>query len=330
MVLAWTQPCRPRSSSAIPGTFRPTWSGTPRSIPSPSGLPRAPSWTGLPGGGLNIAHEAVDRHAAGPCARRVALRFVGARRHAPRSSPTPISRAQTNRFANVLRGLGVAPGERVFSLAGRIPELYVAVLGTLKARQRLLRRCSRRSGPNRSGTRLELGQAPGAGHHRRRSTAARSQPLRPPLPAPRARPARRRRRREPPSRGHARPRRAAGARRADEFAIAPTEPGRPGAAALHQRHDRHAQGRRARARGRRRPPRDRPARARPAPRRRLLVHRRPGLGHRHLLRHHRPAHARRDERRRRGRSSTPSAGTRSLARRSRSPSGTRRRRRSAC
>lgn len=32
---------------------------------------------GLPGGrGLNIAHEAVDRHAAGPGAGRVALRFL--------------------------------------------------------------------------------------------------------------------------------------------------------------------------------------------------------------------------------------------------------------
>jgi acetyl-CoA synthetase len=39
---------------------------------------------------------------------------------------------QTNRFANVLRGLGVGRGDRVFSLLGRVPELYVAALGTLK------------------------------------------------------------------------------------------------------------------------------------------------------------------------------------------------------
>ena len=32
---------------------------------------------GLPGGrGLNLAHEAVDRHAAGGCSGRVALRFL--------------------------------------------------------------------------------------------------------------------------------------------------------------------------------------------------------------------------------------------------------------
>ena len=40
----------------------------------------------------------------------------------------------TNRFANVLRGLGVGKGDRVFTLAGRIPELYVTALGTLKNR----------------------------------------------------------------------------------------------------------------------------------------------------------------------------------------------------
>jgi acetyl-CoA synthetase len=39
---------------------------------------------------------------------------------------------QTNRFANVLRKLGVGKGELVAVLAGRIPELYIAALGTLK------------------------------------------------------------------------------------------------------------------------------------------------------------------------------------------------------
>ena len=40
--------------------------------------------------------------------------------------------ARTNRFANVLRGLGVGKGDRVFTLLGRVPELYVTALGTLK------------------------------------------------------------------------------------------------------------------------------------------------------------------------------------------------------
>ena len=89
---------------------------------------------GLPAGrGLNLAHEAVDRHAVGPRARRIALRFVNRRGVACELSYAAL-REQTSRFANVLRDLGVGPGERVFSLLGRVPELYVAALGTLKNR----------------------------------------------------------------------------------------------------------------------------------------------------------------------------------------------------
>ncbi|MDX5318327.1 MAG: acetate--CoA ligase, partial [Actinomycetes bacterium] len=60
---------------------------------------------GLPGGGLNIAHEAVERHAAGPRRDRVAFRFLG------REGRRDITYAElsrlTNRFANVLTGLGI-------------------------------------------------------------------------------------------------------------------------------------------------------------------------------------------------------------------------------
>lgn len=88
--------------------------------------------SGLPGGrGLNIAYEAVDRHAAGPNAGKEALRFVRAD-----GSTTSLSygdlAVQSGRFAAVLRSLGVGRGERVFSLLGRSPELYTAVLGTFK------------------------------------------------------------------------------------------------------------------------------------------------------------------------------------------------------
>ena len=89
---------------------------------------------GLPGGrGLNLAHEAVDRHAVGARGKRVALRFVN-RRGVSRELSYAALREQTSRFANVLTQLGVAPGERVFSLLGRVPELYVSALGTLKNR----------------------------------------------------------------------------------------------------------------------------------------------------------------------------------------------------
>jgi acetyl-CoA synthetase len=87
---------------------------------------------GLPAGrGLNMAHEAVDRHSCGARAGVTALRFLardGARRDVSYAELSELS----SRFANALRELGVGKGERVFALAGRIPELYVAALGALK------------------------------------------------------------------------------------------------------------------------------------------------------------------------------------------------------
>jgi acetyl-CoA synthetase len=88
---------------------------------------------GLPGGGgLNIAHEAVDRHAAGPLRDKRALRWLGRGGQVRDFTFLDLARL-TSRFANVLRGLGVARGDRVYSLLGRVPELYVTALGTLKA-----------------------------------------------------------------------------------------------------------------------------------------------------------------------------------------------------
>jgi acetyl-CoA synthetase len=90
--------------------------------------------TGLPDGkGLNIAFEAIDRHALGPRADHVALRWI-ARTDEVRDFTYDDMRRLTNRFANLLRALGVGKGDRVFALAGRIPELYVAALGALKNR----------------------------------------------------------------------------------------------------------------------------------------------------------------------------------------------------
>jgi len=89
---------------------------------------------GLPGGaGLNIAHEAVDRHAAGARAGHLALRWLG-KSCTVRDFTYRDLAAETNRFANVLATLGVQRGERVYVLAERIPELYIAVLGALKQR----------------------------------------------------------------------------------------------------------------------------------------------------------------------------------------------------
>jgi acetyl-CoA synthetase len=66
--------------------------------------------SGLPGeGGLNIAYEAVGRHAAGPRADHLAIRWL------PRAGePRDFTYADLD------------------CLTGRIPELYITVLGTLK------------------------------------------------------------------------------------------------------------------------------------------------------------------------------------------------------
>jgi acetyl-CoA synthetase len=86
---------------------------------------------GLPGGGLNMGFEAVDRHVAGTLRARIALRFVCTGAAAVDLSYEELA-LQTNRFASLLQTLGVGKGDRLFVLAGRIPELYIAVLGALK------------------------------------------------------------------------------------------------------------------------------------------------------------------------------------------------------
>lgn len=86
---------------------------------------------GLPGGGLNICHETLDRHADGGAADRVALRWLA--RDGTRTDTTYGElRDQAARFAGLLKELGVGPGDRVCSLTGRIPELFVAALGTVR------------------------------------------------------------------------------------------------------------------------------------------------------------------------------------------------------
>jgi acetyl-CoA synthetase len=88
--------------------------------------------SGLPGGGLNVAHEALDRHLTGPLRDKVAFRWL-ARGGKVRDFTFLHLARQTNRFANVLRELGIARGDRVYSLLGRVPELPITALGAMKA-----------------------------------------------------------------------------------------------------------------------------------------------------------------------------------------------------
>lgn len=81
---------------------------------------------------LNIAHEAVDAHVMHGGGSREALRWFG--KNGERRSLTYADlERETDRFARLLADRGFGKGTRVFSLLGRVPELYCAALGTLKA-----------------------------------------------------------------------------------------------------------------------------------------------------------------------------------------------------
>jgi acetyl-CoA synthetase len=88
---------------------------------------------GLPDGGLNIAHEAIDRHVLAGRGDKLALRWIG-RDDRIRDFSYAALRQYANRFANILTQRGIAKGDRVFSLLGRVPELYIAAFGTFEAR----------------------------------------------------------------------------------------------------------------------------------------------------------------------------------------------------
>ncbi len=106
--------------------------------------------------GLNIAHEAVTRHARGARAEHVAIRWLG------KTSKCDFTYAelerQSSRFAHALRELSIGEGDAVFALLGRVPELYVSAFGTLRAKSVFCPLFSA-FGPEPIATRLALGGA---------------------------------------------------------------------------------------------------------------------------------------------------------------------------
>lgn len=81
---------------------------------------------------LNIAHQVVDSHLNTPNENKIALRWLGKQNQRIDFTYRDLAE-QTSRFASVLDTLGFEQGSRVFSLAGRLPLLYIGALGTLKA-----------------------------------------------------------------------------------------------------------------------------------------------------------------------------------------------------
>ena len=95
-----------------------------------------PKAINMPAIGRNTAAPvalALDRHANGEAARTVALRCLREDGSCRELTYSQLA-VRANRFANVLRALGVGEGARIFVLAARGAELYEVVLGALKAK----------------------------------------------------------------------------------------------------------------------------------------------------------------------------------------------------
>lgn len=113
--------------------------------------------SGLAGGGVNIAYEAVDRHRENGLAEKTAIRWISKRDKIIDFNYRELAQ-QSSRFASVLQTLGLVPGARVYSLLGRVPELYITALGTLKAGC-LITPLFSAFGPQPIRSRMEIGEA---------------------------------------------------------------------------------------------------------------------------------------------------------------------------
>ena len=136
----------------------------PPNLPDDEGVWEAFSWAearraldGLPGGGLNIAHEAVTRHVLHGRGDHVALRWRGRRGEHADLTYRDLDEA-SNRFAAVLARLGIGRGDLVALLLARVPDLYAAVLGAFKNAS-VVSALFPAFGPEPVRQRLELGDA---------------------------------------------------------------------------------------------------------------------------------------------------------------------------
>ena len=81
-------------------------------------------------GNVNMAFEAIDRHALGWRKNKVALYYEDDFREEKYTFQDLM--LLSNKFGNVLRKLGIKKGDRVFVFMPRSPELYIAFLGIAK------------------------------------------------------------------------------------------------------------------------------------------------------------------------------------------------------
>jgi acetyl-CoA synthetase len=79
------------------------------------------------GGKLNLSHNCVDRHANGALKDKVALLWEGEPGEVRRITYGELH-VEVQKFANVLKGIGVKRGDRVAVYMGMCPELAIALL----------------------------------------------------------------------------------------------------------------------------------------------------------------------------------------------------------
>jgi len=84
------------------------------------------------GSGLNIGFEALDRHVKNKLGGKTALVWLSRDRDRDAGYTYAQLLEAARRFGTVLADLGIKKGDRVFALCGRIPELYISALGTLR------------------------------------------------------------------------------------------------------------------------------------------------------------------------------------------------------
>jgi acetyl-CoA synthetase len=81
-------------------------------------------------GKVNLAYEAIDRHAQSSKSEQIALYYSDSQRE--EAVTFAQMKDRSNQFGNVLRKLGIGKGERVFIFMPRTPELYYSLLGIIK------------------------------------------------------------------------------------------------------------------------------------------------------------------------------------------------------
>jgi acetyl-CoA synthetase len=91
----------------------------------------APFYKWFVGGKTNIVHNALDRHVKTWRRNKLALIWEGENGDKETMSYWRLWK-QVNKFANVLRSMGVKKGDRVTIYMGRIPEIVIAMLACAK------------------------------------------------------------------------------------------------------------------------------------------------------------------------------------------------------